>query len=61
MLGRVYRIGLPRTDLKFVLDGMELKTALVLGSWLAFQSQRDQAQVTGDLGLTADQVSPVPR
>ena len=42
MPGGVYRISLPRTDLKFVLDGVELKTALVLGSWLAFQSKGDQ-------------------
>ena len=61
MPGGVYRIGLPRSDLKVVLDGVELKTALALGSWLAFQSQGDQAQVMGDLGLTADQVNPVPR
>ena len=39
MPGGVYRIGLPRTDLKVVLNGVELKTALALGSWLAFQSQ----------------------
>ena len=61
MPGGVYRIGLPRTDLKVVLNGVELKTALALGSWLAFQSQGDQALVMGDLGLTADRVSPVPR
>jgi hypothetical protein len=34
MPGGVYRIGLPRTDLKVVLNGVELKTALALGSWL---------------------------
>jgi Domain of Unknown Function (DUF1259) len=54
-------LAFPRTDLKVVLDGVELKTALALGSWLAFQTQGDQALVMGDLGLTADQVSPVPR
>ena len=32
MPGGVYRIGLPRSDLKVVLDGVELKPALALGS-----------------------------
>jgi len=55
----VYRISLPRTDLKVVLDSVELKPALALGSWLAFRSQGNQAMVMGDLVLTADEVSPV--
>jgi hypothetical protein len=55
----VYRVGLPRTDLKVMLDGVELKPALALGSWLAFRSQGDQTMVMGDLVLTADEVSPV--
>jgi hypothetical protein len=59
MAGGVYRIGLPRTDLKVVLDGVEVKPALALGSWLAFRSEWDQALVMGDLVLTADEVSPV--
>ena len=49
MPGGVYRIGLPRTDLKVMLDGVELKPALALGSWLAFRSEGDQALVMGDL------------
>ena len=61
MPGGVYRIGLPRTDLKVVLDGVEVKPALALGSWLAFRSEGDQALVMGDLVLTADEVSPVMR
>jgi hypothetical protein len=36
MPGGVYRIGLPRSDLHVVLDGVTLKPALALGSWLAF-------------------------
>ena len=51
MPGGVYRIGLPRTDLKVVLDGVELKPALALGSWLAFRSEGGQALVMGDLVL----------
>jgi hypothetical protein len=61
MPGGVYRIGLPRTDLKVLLDGVELKPALALGSWLAFRCEGDQALVMGDLVLTADEVSPVMR
>jgi hypothetical protein len=57
--GGIYRVGLPRTDLKVMLDGVELKPALALGSWLAFRSQGDQTMVMGDLVLTADEVSPV--
>jgi Domain of Unknown Function (DUF1259) len=57
--GGVYRVGLPRTDLKVMLDGIEIKPALALGSWLAFQKIGDQAMVMGDLVLTAEEVSPV--
>jgi hypothetical protein len=52
-------VGLPRSDLKVTLDGVEIKPALALGSWLAFQKTGDQAMVMGDLVLTADEVSPV--
>lgn len=55
----VYRVGLPRTDLKVMLSGVELKPALALGSWFAFRSLGEQAMVMGDLVLTADEVGPV--
>lgn len=55
----VYRVGFPRTDLKVLLDGVELKPALALGSWLGFQPEQGQALVMGDLVLTAEEVSPV--
>jgi hypothetical protein len=57
--GGVYRVGLPRTDLKVTLDGVEIKPALALGSWLAFEPAGDQAMVMGDLVLTQDEVNPV--
>jgi Domain of Unknown Function (DUF1259) len=50
MLGSVYRIGLPRTDLKVLLDGMELKPALALGSWLAFRSEGIRRNYVLDIG-----------
>ena len=57
----VYRVGLPRTDLKIVVDGVEVKPALALGSWLAFRLQEERGTVMGDLVLTADEVNPVLR
>ena len=61
MPGGVYRIGLPRTDLKVTLDGVTLKPSLALGSWLAFvrHGSGDEVMVMGDLVLTEDEVSPV--
>src|SRR6267378_5332480 len=57
--GGIYRVGLPRTDLKVTLDGVELKTGFALGSWLAFEKMGDEGMVMGDLVLTMDEVSPV--
>jgi len=34
MAGGVYRVALPRTDLKATLDGVELKPGFALGGWL---------------------------
>jgi hypothetical protein len=57
--GGVYRVGLPRTDLKVTLDGVELKPGFALGGWLAFERMGDQGMVTGDLVLTENEVNPV--
>lgn len=58
--GGVYRVGLPRSDLKVRLDEVEIKPALALGSWLAFQPIGDKdAMVMGDLVLTHEEVNPV--
>ncbi|MDX8502003.1 DUF1259 domain-containing protein [Mesorhizobium sp. VK4C] len=58
--GDVYRVGLPRSDLKVTLDGVELKPALALGSWLAFKPMGDHdAMVMGDLVLTEPEIGPV--
>lgn len=57
--GGIYRIGLPRTDLKVTLDGIQLKPSLALGSWLAFQQMGDKATVMGDLVLTDSEITPV--
>jgi Domain of Unknown Function (DUF1259) len=55
----IYRVGLPRTDLNVMLDGVRLRAGFALGGWLAFQKMGDQAMVMGDLVLTADEVTPV--
>ena len=55
----IYRVGLPRTDLKVTLDGVELKAGLALGSWLAFEKMGDRGMVMGDLVLTEAEVNPV--
>ncbi len=57
--GGVYRVGLPRTDLKVSLDGVELKPGFALGGWVAFAPMGDQAMVMGDLVLTQDEAGPV--
>src|SRR5215213_9784248 len=64
MPGGVYRVSLPRTDLKVALDGVELKPAFALGSWLAFKPHGNEVMVMGDLVLgdlvlTDQEVNPV--
>ena len=61
MAGGVYRVGLPRTDLHVVLDGVDIKPTLALGSWLAFEGDGDMTMVMGDLVLTETEVAPVMR
>src|SRR4051812_11414725 len=58
--GGVHRFSLPRSDLKVTLDGIAIKPALALGSWLAFQpTGGDEAMVMGDLVLTEPELNPV--
>jgi Domain of Unknown Function (DUF1259) len=57
--GGVYRVALPRSDLKVTLDGVAIKPALALGSWLAFQAMGEDTMVMGDLVLTLDEINPV--
>jgi hypothetical protein len=59
MPGGIYRVGLPRSDLKVTLDGVEIKPALALGSWLAFRKTGSQGMVMGDLVLLTSEVTPV--
>jgi hypothetical protein len=55
----VIRFGMPRKDLHIVLDGVDIKPGLALGSWVAFKRDGGMAMVMGDLVLTEDEVEPV--
>src|SRR5690348_18235054 len=61
MPGGVYRVGLPRTDLTVVVDGVQLKPALALGSYAVFEKAGKEAMVMGDLVLLQEEVNPVMR
>src|SRR5215470_9826670 len=54
-----YKFGLPRGDLNVTVDGVQIKPALALGSWLAFSGPGQGAMIMGDLVLAEDEVSPV--
>src|SRR5262245_3053004 len=57
--GDVYKVSLPRSDLKVTVGGVEVKPALALGSWVAFKKSGDMTIVMGDLVLNEDEVTPV--
>ncbi|URD61255.1 DUF1259 domain-containing protein [Sphingomonas sp. KRR8] len=57
--GDVHRYSFPRSDLNVMLDGVRIRPALALGSWLAFRDMADHAEVMGDLVLTQEEVNPV--
>ena len=59
MPGGVYRVGIGRSDLSITLDGVQIKPALALGSYLAFQKAGQEAMVMGDLVLLQEEVNPV--
>lgn len=57
--GGVIKFAMPRKDLHVVLDGVQIKPGLALGSWAAFKKDEGGAMVMGDLVLTEDEVEPV--
>ena len=57
--GDVRRYGLPRNDLKVTLDGVAIRPALALGSWIAFKPAHGGAMVMGDLVLLETEINPV--
>jgi Domain of Unknown Function (DUF1259) len=57
--GDVYKFAMPRKDLHVVLNGVVVKPALALGSWVAFKQDGGKSMVMGDLVLTEDEIEPV--
>ena len=58
----VYRFSLPRSDLKVRIggaNGVAVRPALALGSWIAFRRVGDSAMAMGDLVLTERELGPV--
>lgn len=60
--GGVHRYSFPRSDMQVAVDGVEVKTGLALGGWLAFQpTQRNDAMVVGDLVLLQTEIPAVTK
>jgi hypothetical protein len=57
--GPIHRYGLPRSDLKVTLDGVQLKPGFALGGWVAFEPMGDATMMMGDLVLTEAEINPV--
>jgi hypothetical protein len=57
--GKVHRYGIPRSDLKVALDGVDIKPGLALGGWVAFEDMGASAMMMGDLVLTEPEINPV--
>ncbi len=55
----VFKVSVPRTDLKLTAGGVKVPPSMGLTSWAAFQGEPGHAMVMGDLVLTEDQVNPV--
>jgi Domain of Unknown Function (DUF1259) len=55
----VFKITLPRSDIKTTIAGVKMNPELGLGAWAAFTSGGDHAMVMGDMVLLEDQVNPV--
>ncbi|MEP6832231.1 MAG: DUF1259 domain-containing protein [Gemmatimonas sp.] len=61
--GDVLKFGFPRSDLQVTAEGVALKPAFALGSWVAFKRMSAAADADvmamGDLVLTEEEVGPV--
>jgi hypothetical protein len=54
------RFSFPRSDLQVTVDGLRLRPAFALGSWVAIRRLSDgSAMAMGDLVLSEDEVGPV--
>src|SRR3989454_12719679 len=59
MPGDVFRIAMPRTDLKVKVQGVDVKAGFALGSYAAFKKTGKDAMVMGDLVLLDEEVNDV--
>src|SRR5215211_743853 len=57
--GDVHRFNMPRSDLTVTLDGIKLKPAFALGSWVSFKAVSDGVIAMGDLVLRDIELAPV--
>jgi hypothetical protein len=55
----VFKVSVPRSDLKLTIDGVKMVPALGLTSWAAFTQSTDGAMVMGDMVVLEAQVGPV--
>src|SRR5213593_3530270 len=53
----VYKVTLPRNDVKVVVDGWTMPPFMGLGTWAAFTAAKDGAMVMGDTVLFEDEVN----
>src|SRR6476659_4828345 len=61
MPGGVYRVGIGRSDLTVLVDGVQIKPPLALGTYLAFKKMGKEAMVMGAFVLCQEEVGPVRR
>ena len=54
----VVRVGWPRTDVEFRVDGVAFRPAMGLGTWAAFQATPQGARVMGDTVVFEDEANP---
>jgi len=57
--GDVFRVAMPRTDLKVKVRGVDVKPGFALGSYAAFRKTGTDAMVMGDLVLLDEEVQNV--
>jgi hypothetical protein len=58
--GDVYRFNFPRSDMRVMVAGVQVKAALALGGWVAFKEVPGGGAIAvGDLVLSEEEVTPV--
>jgi Domain of Unknown Function (DUF1259) len=55
----VFKVAVPRSDLKVTVAGVPMTPPMGLTSWAAFTKDREQTLVMGDVVLLEEQVNPV--